>query len=180
MNKNKKTYTNTNANTKPNPHHTEFLIEEKVVELLKSKQYKISFAESMTGGLLASTIISVKGASDVIEQSFIVYSNKAKQNMLRVPYSIIKEFGVVSEQTAESMATNLHKLTKSEVCVSVTGFAEPAPGKTGCKVCAAYFIKNNKSNKPIVRTYMIPNSERNKVRKTATIQILYDLAILLK
>ena len=166
-----------------NNNHTykkeQFLIEEKVVELLKNKQYKISFAESMTGGLLASTIISVKGASDVIEQSFVVYSNKAKQNTLKAPYSIIKEFGVVSEQTAESMATNLHKITKSEVCVSVTGFAEPAPGKTACKVCAAYFIKN-KSNKPVVKTYMIPNSDRNKVRKTATIQILYDLALLLK
>lgn len=170
-------------NNNNNNNHTykkeQFLIEEKVVELLKSKQYKISFAESMTGGLLASTIINVEGASDVIEQSFIVYSNKAKQNTLKVPYSIIKEFGVVSEQTAESMATNLHKITKSEVCVSVTGFAEPAPGKAACKVCAAYFIKN-KSNKPVVRTYMIPNSERNKVRKTATIQILYDLALLLK
>lgn len=175
MNKNKKT----NTNTKTNPHHTEFLIEEKVVELLKNKHYKISFAESMTGGLLASTIINVKGASDVIEQSFIVYSNKAKQNTLKVPYSIIKEFGVVSEQTAEAMATNLHKITKSEVCVSVTGFAEPAPGKVGCKVCVGYYIKG-KDNKPTVRTYMIPNSERNKVRKTATIQILYDLALLLK
>ena len=50
------------------------MIESKLVELLKENKYHISFAESMTGGMLASTIINVSGASDVIEKSFITYS----------------------------------------------------------------------------------------------------------
>ena len=57
-------------------------MEEEVVGLLKEKQLKISFAESCTGGLLAATLINVSGASAVIEESFITYSDKAKHKLL--------------------------------------------------------------------------------------------------
>lgn len=155
-----------------------FKIEQKVVELLKNKRFKISFAESMTGGLLAATIINVKGASEIIEESLIVYSNGAKTKYLGVTKETMKEFGVVSEETAKDMADGLYNQTYSHVCVSVTGYAEPAPGKDACKVCVGFRIKGN--NRIITKTYLIRTDERNKVRQKTVNQVLYDLALLLK
>ena len=65
------------------------MIESKLVELLKENKYHISFAESMTGGMLASTIINVSGSSNVIEESYITYSENAKMKLLNVKKSSI-------------------------------------------------------------------------------------------
>ena len=63
-------------------------INQKVVSLLKRKKLKISFAESCTGGLLASAITSVKGSSKVFDLSMVTYSNQAKISVLKVPKKI--------------------------------------------------------------------------------------------
>lgn len=161
-----------NKQFKPKQNNNSFKIEQEVVKLLKQNNYKICFAESMTGGLLASTIISVPGASQVLEQSFITYSNAAKYKILRVNHETIKEFGVVSEQVAKEMAEGLFDRTKYDVCVSTTGDANSG------KLYVGYHIKNK--NKTIVECYNLKGNDRNKNRSQAVTQILYKLALLLK
>ena len=98
-------------------------IENKVIELLKKKKYKISCAESCTGGLIISTLINVCGASNVIEESYITYSNDAKIKLLNVSNETIMKYNVESLEVAEEMVKGLYEKTNSEVCISVTGFA---------------------------------------------------------
>ena len=101
---------------------------QKIVSLLKRKKIKISFAESCTGGLLSSAITSVSGSSKVFKMGLITYSNQAKTSLLKVPQKIIKKYGAVSVQCCLAMVNNLSKISKSKVCVSITGIAGPKGG----------------------------------------------------
>ena len=80
------------------------MYEKELVQLLKEKNYHISFAESITGGLCASTLINISGASDVIKESLIVYSNEAKIKYLNVNEKTIEKYNVVSKEVAEVIA----------------------------------------------------------------------------
>ena len=93
-------------------------INQKIVSLLKRKNFKIAFAESCTGGLLSAAITSVKGSSKVFTMGLITYSNQAKTSILKVPKKIIKKNGAVSIQCCLSMVNNLSKLAKAKyVCL---------------------------------------------------------------
>ncbi len=96
-----------------------------LVKLLKEKHLKISTAESITGGIIISSIIQIPGASNVTELSYIVYSNNAKVKALGVLEKNINEYGVVSKETALEMARKTKQLTKSNVVISTTGEAGP-------------------------------------------------------
>lgn len=118
----------------------------KIVNLLKEKNYKICTAESITGGKLVSTIIEVPGASNVIEEGFIVYSNKAKQNVLNVDINLINGFGVVSEEVALAMARGAKELSNADVVISTTGEAGPNPASEDIQigtVCFGIIILDN-------------------------------------
>lgn len=84
---------------------------------------KISFAESCTGGMMASTLINVSGASNVIDESFVTYNENAKINILGVNRKILKKFSVYSAETSEAMANGLQKLSNANILVSITGLA---------------------------------------------------------
>jgi len=103
-------------------------LDEKIVALLKRKKLKISFAESCTGGLLSSAITSVNGSSKIFSMGLVTYSNQAKITVLNVDKNIIKKYGAVSVQCCLSMVNNLSKISKSKVCVSITGIAGPKGG----------------------------------------------------
>lgn len=113
-------------------------VEEVLVALLKEKNLTISFAESMTGGTLASKIVSVPGASDVLKESLVTYSEEVKNKYFGIDFSKVN---VVSEECAEGMAKGLANVTKSDICVSVTGYAGPSGEEVG-KVCYAIKAKD--------------------------------------
>ncbi|MBS9774424.1 MAG: CinA family protein [Tenacibaculum sp.] len=96
-----------------------------VGELLKSKGLTVSTAESMTGGKLASTIVSVAGASQYYKGSFITYSADLKQKLLGVPKEVIDKYSVVSKEVAEIMASLVKEKTETDFGISVTGNAGP-------------------------------------------------------
>jgi nicotinamide-nucleotide amidase len=100
----------------------------KLVLLLKKKKLKISLAESCTGGMLSSAITSIEGSSKVFSMGFVTYSNQAKIAILKVPEKVIKKHGAVSVECSLSMVKNLSKISKSNVCVSITGIAGPNGG----------------------------------------------------
>ena len=99
-----------------------------IVSLLLRKKQKIAIAESCTGGMLSSAITSVSGSSKVFTIGLVTYSNQSKTSILKVPEKIIKKFGAVSVQCCLAMVNNLSKISKSKVCISITGIAGPQGG----------------------------------------------------
>ena len=99
-----------------------------LIKILNKKKLKISFVESCTGGLLASSITSISGASKVFTMGLVTYSNQAKMSILKVPKKIIQKHGAVSIQCCLTMLNNLSKISKSTACISVTGIAGPKGG----------------------------------------------------
>lgn len=115
----------------------------KLVDILKEKKYTISFAESATGGLLASSIVDIPDASWVLAESLVTYSNEAKMKYLDVKKETIDKYNVVSIEVVKEMAIGLHKLTNSNVCVSVSGVAGPSGGTKEIPVgtiCIGFYI----------------------------------------
>ena len=103
-------------------------MEEAVVRLLKKYELTVTTAESCTGGMIASLIVNVPGASDVFNEGFITYSNKAKRKLLDVSKNTLKKYGAVSEQTVREMALGGVFAADSDACIAVSGIAGPDGG----------------------------------------------------
>lgn len=97
-------------------------------ELLTQLGLTLSVAESCTGGLLGAIIVDVPGSSKYFEGGAITYSNRLKEQILRVPVQILAQFGAVSAETATAMAHNARLLFATDVALSVTGIAGPGGG----------------------------------------------------
>ena len=110
-------------------------VEKTLVELLLKNNMTISFAESCTGGMLASTLINVSGSSNVINESYVTYSEEAKMRILGVSKETLNKYTVYSSDVAEEMAEGLKKVTHANVCASVTGKAEDESGICKCDYC---------------------------------------------
>ena len=136
-----------------------------------AKKIKISTAESCSGGLLSSAITSISGSSKVFTLGLVIYSNKSKINILKVPKKIIKKYGAVSEQVCLTMVKNVAKLSKSNICVSITGIAGPNGG-TKKKPVGLVYVGIKKDNKIIIKKYLFKNKGRSYIQKTAVIKSL--------
>ena len=150
-------------------------ISKKVVDLLRKKKLKISFAESCTGGLLASSITSVSGSSKSFTLGLITYSNQAKMKILRVPKRIILKYGAVSRETCLSMVENLSKISMTNISMSITGVAGPKGG-TKEKPVGLVFIGIKKGNKTLIKKYLFKNKKRNLIQK-ATVNKALNLVL---
>lgn len=143
-------------------------LEQAVVRLLKKYELTVTTAESCTGGLLAGRIINVPGASEVYNEGFITYSNKAKRKYLDVSKSTLKKYGAVSEQTAREMATGGVFATDSDACVAVTGLAGPDGGSEEKPVGLVY-IATYMKDKINVQKYQFKGN-RAKIREQAVVK----------
>ena len=144
-----------------------------LVKKLIKKKLKISFAESCTGGMLASSITSISGASKVFNLGLVTYSNQAKIKILKVNKSIIKKYGAVSAECCKSMVINLAKISKAQINVSITGIAGPNGG-TKNKPVGLVFIGVKKSNKFVISKNYFKLKNRNSIQK-ATVKKVYDI-----
>ena len=154
-------------------------LNKRIVLLLKRKKLKVAFAESCTGGMLSSAITSVSGSSKVFTMGLITYSNQAKTIMLKVPKKIIKQYGAVSVQCCLAMVNNLSKISKSKVCVSITGIAGPKGGSKDKPVGLVYIgIRNGK--KVVVNKCNFKNKGRIFIQKQTVRKTLNLLVQLIK
>lgn len=103
-------------------------LEQVVLDGLLRRGLKVAFAESLTGGLAASTLASVPGASEVLAGGFITYNDAMKQRLLGVSPKLLSEFGAVSEEVARAMAEGCRLKTEADIAVSFTGIAGPTGG----------------------------------------------------
>ena len=154
-------------------------LNKRVVSLLKRKKLKIAFAESCTGGLLSSSITSVSGSSKVFTMGLVTYANKAKTSLLKIHPKIIKKYGAVSVKCCLAMVKNLSKISKSKVCVSITGIAGPKGGSKQKPVGLVYIgIKINK--KVVVNKCIFKNKGRIFIQKQTVKKTLNLLVQLIK
>ncbi len=103
-------------------------VQELVLEACRSRGLTLGTAESCTGGLVASRLTSVPGASEVFRGSIVAYENDVKERTLGVPALLIAEHGAVSAEVAASMAQCARERLEVDVAVSVTGIAGPGGG----------------------------------------------------
>ena len=139
-----------------------------IVKKLNNKKLKISFAESCTGGMLASKITSISGASKVFGLGLVTYSNQAKISILKVNKRIIQKYGAVSPQCCEAMVKNLAKISKAQINVSVTGIAGPNGGTKTKPVGLVYIGVKNKNK--ILITKNIFKQKSRKAIQNATVK----------
>lgn len=99
-----------------------------LVELLRQHGKKITVAESCTGGLIASSITQIPGASAVFDAGFVTYSNAMKQTLLQVDEETLRTEGAVSENVVRAMAAGALKHSKADYAIAVSGIAGPDGG----------------------------------------------------
>lgn len=120
-----------------------------VVAEAREKKLRIAAAESCTGGLIGGLLTEIPGSSDVFERGFVVYSNRAKQDMLNVPGDLIADMGAVSEAVARAMAEGAVENSNAHLAVAVTGIAGPGGG-TKMKPVGLVHIAAARENRSIL------------------------------
>ena len=143
----------------------------KLVKLLTKKKLTVSFAESCTGGLLASSITSISGSSKVFNMGLVTYSDNAKVKLLKVPKKTITKHGAVSYETCLSMVKNLSKISKVNISISITGIAGPNGG-TKEKPVGLVYIGLKKGSKIIIKKNLFKSKKRISIQKATVKQAL--------
>ena len=154
-------------------------LNQKVFFILKKKKLKISLAESCTGGLLSASITSIKGSSKVFSMGLVTYSNESKITVLKIPKKIIQKYGAVSVQCCLSMVKNLSKISKSKICISITGIAGPKGG-TRIKPIGLVYIGIKIGKKIVVNKCNFKNKGRLFIQKQSVKKTLSLLLKLIK
>ena len=144
-----------------------------LIKILTKKRLKLSVAESCTGGLLASSITSVSGASKIFNLGLITYSNQAKIKILNINKNIIKKYGAVSHECCYAMVNNLSKISKANINVSITGIAGPKGG-TKQKPVGLVYIGVKKGNKIQIKKCLFKSKKRTFIQR-ATVKKALDL-----
>lgn len=143
---------------------------ETLIDLLKARGETVAAAESITGGLIAASITEIPGASEVLKESYVVYSDAAKMKILAVDPAILEKYGAVSKACAEAMLKGLFAETKADLCIAATGYAGPG-GDVG-----KIFIGVKYHDELIVKELNIKR-DRSRNRNT-TKNYAIDLAII--
>ncbi|MDC0433571.1 CinA family protein [Pelagibacteraceae bacterium] len=154
-------------------------LNQKVFIILKKKKLKISLAESCTGGLLSASITSIKGSSKVFAMGLVTYSNQSKITILKIPKKIIQKYGAVSVQCCLSMVKNLSKISKSKICISITGIAGPKGG-TRTKPIGLVYIGIKIGKKIVINKCNFKNKGRLFIQKQSVKKTLNLLLKLIK
>ena len=147
-------------------------MKKKIVKKLIKKKITISVAESCTGGMIASEIISIPNSSKIFNLGLITYSNKSKEQILNIKKKNLIKFGAVSPQVCKEMVENLYKMTKSKVCISTTGIAGPSGGSALKPVGLIYVGLKYKKISKIFMFNFKKELPRNKIQKLTVNKVL--------
>lgn len=140
-----------------------------VGDLLRERGWKIALAESCTGGLGGKILTDIPGSSDFFQGSFVVYSNVLKKRILKVPRTILKKYGAVSEQTALHMAKGARKAGKCEVALSFTGIAGPSGASPDKPVGLVYIGAGLPGNRFYAHRFVF-SGNRQRIRERTVYQ----------
>lgn len=149
-----------------------------LAQILLSRNWTISLAESCTGGLVCASLTELAGSSQWFERGYITYSNLAKIECLDVPEPLIETFGAVSEEVAKLMAEGARVNSGSNVAISISGIAGPSGGSTEKPVgmvCFGWSTENQAMTK--TRHFQ---GDRHSIRQQATEFALSEMIALLR
>ncbi len=148
-------------------------MERAVATALRAAGKTCAVAESCTGGMIASRLVSVPGASDVFLEGAITYTNAAKVRALGVPEDIIARYGAVSEPCARAMAEGLRARSGADICLATTGIAGP-DGGTSDKPVGLVWLGLATADGTSARELRL-TGDRQRVRTLATLNGLHWL-----
>ncbi len=139
-----------------------------LLELLTKNNLTLGSVESLTGGLFASEITSIPGASKSFRGSLVTYSSEVKVDVCHVPAELISKYGVVSHEVAASMCENGARVLKCDVVCSFTGNAGPdcLDNLPAGRIYVGLYIKGNVST----YEFNIINKNRNEVRSEIVLE----------
>ena len=146
-----------------------------LIKILTKKKIKISVVESCTGGMLASYLTSISGASKVFNLGLVTYSNQAKIKVLKVNKNIISKHGAVSHECCFAMVNRLSKISKDNINVSITGIAGPKGGSKQ-KPIGLVYIGVKKGKKTQINKCLFKSKKRSSIRK-ASVKKALDLIL---
>jgi len=139
--------------------------------LLQALGWRITSAESCTGGGVAAAITAVSGSSRWFEYGLVTYANEAKQHLLGVDSKSLAEDGAVSETVVRQMIDGVLALSGAEVAVAVSGIAGPDGGSTEKPVGTVWFAWGTASGERVAGCHHF-KGDRNAIQQQAVIQAL--------
>lgn len=143
-----------------------------LIDKAREKGVKLAAAESCTGGLLSALLTEIPGSSKAFERGFVVYSNRAKQEMLGVPGEIIADHGAVSETVAIAMAEGAISASRADYAVSITGVAGPSGGTALKPVGLVHFGLASKNGLILSEVCKFGDVGRAEVRRKSLIKAM--------
>ncbi|MCF7877072.1 MAG: CinA family protein [Candidatus Omnitrophica bacterium] len=146
----------------------------KVFKILKNKKLTVAAAESMTAGYLSYLLTKTPGSSNTFKGSFVVYSLDSKNKLFKLPNKLLKKTQGVSKEIAAYLAEKIRKKLRSNIGISIVGFAGPG-AKKGKKTGTTFIAISDKEK--VFVTSAIISGTRDKVRKKAAkfaAEILYQ------
>jgi nicotinamide-nucleotide amidase len=153
-------------------------VSEIVIDLCRGRGLRLATAESCTGGMVASRITAVPGASDVFAGSVVAYSNEVKETGLGVPAELITAHGAVSADVAAAMVEGARNRLGADVAVAVTGVAGPGGGTPAKPVGLVFVHAIGPDGEKSVRTEL--PGDRDMIRGRATAASLHLVRRLLE
>ncbi len=150
---------------------------EYLIERFGALGKKLTFAESCTGGLLASMLTKVPGSSTIFPGSLVTYSNEIKQAWLGVQKETLQTFGAVSEETVEEMLTGALKISQADYAIAISGIAGPG-GATPTKPIGTVVVGAKGKKEEIIRTLFF-EGDRNYIQYQAAmygVKTLFEIA----
>ena len=134
------------------------------------KNLTVTSAESCTGGMIASSIVSTSGSSAIFKSSVVTYSNDMKSKILNIPIKLITENGAVSNIIAHNMASNVLNVMNADISIAVTGIAGPSGGNIVKPVGLVYIGIGTKTN-VVTKKYLFKGN-RLGIRQETTLEAL--------
>ena len=153
-------------------------IEERVLELCRTRELTIATAESCTGGLVAARLTSVPGSSDVVLGGVVAYADEVKRTELDVPAELIERHGSVSAEVAAAMARGARARLGADVAVAVTGIAGPGGG-TPEKPVGLVYLHAEGPDGGLGREFSFPG-DRGSIRSRSVVGALHLVRRLLE
>ena len=148
-----------------------------VVNALRAAGKTVACAESLTGGMLASKLVDVPGASSVLGEAYVTYSNEAKMRLLGVSKNTLRQFGAVSAQCAREMAEGARFAAGADFALSTTGIAGPDGGTPEKPVGLVYVGVASTSGCEVQELH--PRGERDWIRDLTCVNALNALRLAL-
>lgn len=139
---------------------------------LMAKGITVATAESCTGGLLSGALTAIPGSSDTFYGGYVTYANEAKMAMIGVPYSVLREFGAVSKETAMAMAEGAMHSAGTHLAIAVTGIAGPDGGSKEKPIGLVHFAVVTAETTRHLKKSFDPSWSREEIRHAAVIEAL--------